>query len=154
MSGKGTWVSEAEDERRRILYERLLDACDAKDRRINSLSAQVALLKEEKEQLKEELQAVKAAGKGKGQDGKGKDKEERYFMREEEKFAEMVRKGKDKGKGKDGDDRCEHCGSLLRIPWTPASQGKGSSSSAARSRSPRPAWCAAAFPPSPQTPPE
>ena len=124
------------------MYEQLLETCEKQQTMIRRLRAELEVLREE--------------GKGKGKDGKGKDKEERYFMREEEKFAEMVRKGKDKGKGKDGDDRCEHCGSLLRIPWTPASQGedKGSSSSAARSRSPRPAWWAAAFPPLPQTPPE
>jgi len=88
------------------------------------------------------LKAVpKGKGKGKDKDGKGKDKEERYFMREEEKFAEMVRKGKgkDKGKGKS------------------ASEILFSSSSSARSRSPQPAWVRnlePVAPPSPQTPPE
>ena len=128
MSGKGTWVSDEEDERRRVVWERLVETCERQRARTASclwrleqaansetlaechrrVAQARACLTDAVELRPSSWAGMKAVPKGEG-------------------------KGKDKGKGKDGEVR-------------------------ARSRSPQPAWVRnltqPVAPPSPQTPPE
>ena len=144
----GRWVSDEEDERRRALYERLLETCEKQEARIAELTAQVAALSKGKGgKAAEGRWGVAGGGKGApqfipftpGDKGGGKTKEERWYLQQETRYAAMQQKAASKaaGKGKDGEGKAAQIlfGGLPRD----------------RSRSPPPAWVRN-LPQSPQTP--
>ena len=151
----GTWVSDEEDERRRVVWERLVETCERQLEQIRALRA-------ERAELRAELEVLREEGKGKGK-GEGKAAEGRcsscgallfvpftpglgpaprydtpeWHAEQERRYAAMQQKAASKaaGKGKDGEGK----GNWLARPR--------------RERSRSPAWVRN-LPPSPQTPPD